>query len=228
MIEVITPSFQMLLQWTATKVLKCGMHQGHPGRVTANTRNRSAQADAFSVLILRMVECRRTIPTIGHTESPAATDYFWVLSAVQLCKFLLSPHARRWQALDFTEQHDWHPGYRQEQIQLWRDAQELTAGPQHGKDGLDRLLGSTCHLCICAPGWTTAFLWNLCVFTQVLPCLLSWHSALSSGAERDSLISHTDALSELKSWQNLPIIFARAPQGRQAMLSRCASHFLAY
>ena len=168
MMEAIRLSFQILLQRSATKVMKCGMHQDHPGWVTANTHNSSVQADAFPVLILQLVEHRRTMPITGHTESPTATDYFCALSAVQPCKFFLSPHVRRWQALDFTKQHDWHPGYVQEHIQLWRDAQELTAGPQHGKDGLDRLLGSTCYLCICAPGRTRVFLWNLRVFTQVL------------------------------------------------------------
>lgn len=226
MMEVITASFQMLLQWTATKVTKHGIHQDHPGRVTANTHNSSVQADAFPVLALHVVE-RRTMPITGPTENPTATDYFWVLSAVQPCKFSLSPHGRRWQALNSTEWHDWHPGYRQEHIQLWRDAQELTAGPQHGKDGLDTLLGSTCCLFICAPGWTRVFLWNLCIFTQVLRACYPGTQLCLLG-QRDSLIWHTDALSELKSWQNSLIIFARAPQGRQAVLSRCASHFLAY
>lgn len=99
MMEVITPSFQMLLQRTATKVMKHGTHQDHPGWVTANMCKSSAQADAFPVLILHVVEHRRTIPITGHTESPTTTDYFWILSAVQLYKLLLSHHARRWQAL---------------------------------------------------------------------------------------------------------------------------------
>lgn len=154
-------------------------------------------------------------------------DNFWVTSTVQPCKLLLFPYTRRWQTLDFTEQHDWHLGYRQEHIQLWRAAQGLMAGPEHGEDGADRLLGSTCYLSIYAPGWRSVSVEPVRIHARP-PCLLSWHSALSSGAERDSLIWYTDALSELKSWQNLLIIFARAPQGRQAMLSRCVSHFLAY
>lgn len=76
MMEMVTPSFQMLLQQTATKVTKHGMHQDNPGLVTTNTHNSSVQPDAFPVLILHVVERRRTMPITGHTENPTATDYF--------------------------------------------------------------------------------------------------------------------------------------------------------
>lgn len=151
--------------------------QGPPRTGHSQYAPQLCPGSCFSFLILHVAEHGKTMSITAHIESPTATNYFWALSestvpalsTAQPCKFLLSSHARRWQVLDFTEQHFWHPGYRQEHIQLWRDTQELTTGPQHGKDtGLNRLLGSTCYLCIYSPGWMRVFLWNLCVFTQVL------------------------------------------------------------
>lgn len=76
MMEMITLRFQVLLQQTATKVMKHGMHQDSPGLATTNTQDSSVQTDAFPVLILLVVELRRTMPVLGHAENPTATDYF--------------------------------------------------------------------------------------------------------------------------------------------------------
>lgn len=216
---MITPSF--LLQQTATKVMRHGMHQDNPGLATTNTQDSSVQADALPVLVLRVVECRRTMPITGHTENPTATDCFWVFSAVQPCKVLLFPQAGRWQALHFREQHDWlqagvYPALQRcSRTDCWPTGWEGWCGPTAGQ-----------HMLLMLQAEWEVFLWNLCVFTQVLmPVILALIFVFWG---RDSTSWYTDALSELKSWQILLIIFARAPQGRPATLSRCVSHFLAY
>lgn len=180
MMEMVTPSFQMLLQQTATKVTKHGMHQDNPGLVTTNTHNSSVQPDAFPVLILHVVERRRTMPIIGHTENPTATDYFWVFSAVQPRKFLLLPHARRWQALDFREKHDWlqagvYPALeRCSRTDCCPTGWEGWCGPTAGQHMLlMHLCSRLSEKCFC----------GTCVSSHKFSCLVSWHSFLSSGAE---------------------------------------------
>lgn len=224
MMEVIIPSFQMLLLWTATKVMKHGTHQDHPGWVTANMYKCSAQADAFPVLILRVVERRRTIPITGHTVNLLVTfEYSQLSSRASSCCPTMQEGGRHltWQSSmtgaqatgrsisNFGEMLKTWPLAHSTERMVWTDC------------------WAACCLCVCAPDWTRAFLWNLHVFTQVFHACYPGTQLCLLG-QRDSLVWHTDALSELKSWQNLLIIFARAPQGRQAMLSRCASHFLAY
>lgn len=70
-------------------------------------------------------------------------------------------------------------GYRQESTQLCRYAPELTAGPQDGKDGADRLLGSTCYFCICAPGWMRSVsVEPVCLHTSSHACYPGTHFCL--------------------------------------------------
>lgn len=210
--------------------MKHGMYQDNPGLATTNMQDSSVWADAFPVSILHVVEHRRTMPIIGHTQNPTATDYFWAFSAVQPHKFLLFPHARRWQALDFREQHDWlqagvYPAsQRFSRTDCWPTGWEGLCWPT-GCSRTDCWAAHVTYAFVLQAEWEV-FLWNLHVFTQVLmPVILA---LIFVFWRRDSTSWYTDALSELKSWQILLIIFARAPQGRQATLSRCVSHVLAY
>lgn len=67
-------------------------------------------------------------------------------------------------------------GYRQE---LCRDAPELTAGPQDGKDGVGWLLSSTCYFCICAPGWMRSVpVEPACLHTSSHACYPGTHFCL--------------------------------------------------
>lgn len=76
MMKMITPRFQMLLQQTATKIMKHGMHQDNLGGATTNMQDSSVQADAFPGLILHVVEHRRTMAILAiQQENPTANDY---------------------------------------------------------------------------------------------------------------------------------------------------------
>ena len=126
--EVITLRFQMALQWTATKVTKHGKHQDYPGRITANTHNSSVQADAFPALVLSMVERRSPLLAIQKVQQlPITFEDSQLSSHASSC----CPHVQTG-GKHFTEQHDPHLSYRQEHIQLWRDAQEWT----HSMEGM--------------------------------------------------------------------------------------------
>lgn len=209
---------------TATKVTKHGMHQDNPGLATSNTHNSSVQAGAFPVLILHVVECWRIMPIIGHTRK--SNSYWWLLSilscpttqvfAVPRCKKVAGTWLQRaaWLLTGRSL-----PSFA-EMLQNWLLAHRM-----------GRMVWADCWAACISYAFVPqaeweVFLWNLHVFTQVLvPVILALIFVFWG---RDSTSWYTDALSELKSWQILPIIFARAPQGRQATLSRCGSNFLAY
>lgn len=187
--EVITPSFQMLLQrLRSTEQTRTTQNGSQPTCAKALPR---PMLFLFWSCMWLSVGGQYPLLAIQKVQQLLITfEYSQLSSHTSSCCPSMQEGGRH---LKHMEQHDWHSGYRQEHIQLWRNAQELTTGPQHEKDGLDRPLSSTLLVHLCSWLKESISMEPVRIHTSP-PCLLSWHSALSSGAERQPDLTHRCSL----------------------------------
>lgn len=224
MMKMITPRFQMLLQQTATKIMKHGMHQDNPGGPQPTCRTALSRQMLFLVWSCMWLSTGEQWPSLPYNkkiQQPMITfDYSQLSSHASFCCSHMQEGGRHLTSESSMTGTGRSPPSFAEMLHYWLLAHKM--GRMVWTDC--RAAHVTCAFVLQAE-WEV-FLWNLHVFTQVLmPVILALIFVFWS---RDSTSWYTDALSELKSWQILLIIFARAPQGRQATLSRCVSRVLAY